>query len=279
MLVALASVKGSPGVTSSALALAGAWPRPVVLLEADTAGGDLAYRCTTAAGGQPAPDHGLLGLAAAVRGGDPSQAVLASQARSLACGVKLIQGVTSAAQGRGLAALWRPIAAAGLMADVDVIADLGRLERTSAAMPLAEAADVLLPVTTRTLETMMHLADGLWDLMGALRGTTELSPVVVGPQSTASRDRAQLDDILRYAGVRTTPSRSMPYDPRALARLERGGDPPGRLRRTALMRAANAIAASLAEAGGLPPVRQGSGRRRDVRSSGGPAGHPSAGPP
>ena len=57
----MASVKGSPGVTTVALALASWWPRPVVVLEADPAGGDLAVRL-----GLP-EDPGLVGLAAALR--------------------------------------------------------------------------------------------------------------------------------------------------------------------------------------------------------------------
>ncbi len=45
-VVALASVKGSPGVTTAALAMAARWPagRKVLLVEADPFGGDLAPR-------------------------------------------------------------------------------------------------------------------------------------------------------------------------------------------------------------------------------------------
>ena len=41
MLIALCSAKGAPGVTTSGLALALSWPRPVVLAELDPAGGDV----------------------------------------------------------------------------------------------------------------------------------------------------------------------------------------------------------------------------------------------
>ena len=44
MLIALCSDKGSPGVTTTALALGSAWVTPVVVVEADLAGGDLAIR-------------------------------------------------------------------------------------------------------------------------------------------------------------------------------------------------------------------------------------------
>ncbi len=67
-LIALFSDKGSPGVTTLALSLAAAWPRPVTVAECDPAGGDLALRLTDEAG-RPRlhPDPGLLGLAAAAR--------------------------------------------------------------------------------------------------------------------------------------------------------------------------------------------------------------------
>ncbi|MGK2852999.1 MAG: hypothetical protein ACSLE3_02645, partial [Microbacteriaceae bacterium] len=38
-LIALASASGSPGVTTTAMGLALAWPRPVLLVEADPTGG------------------------------------------------------------------------------------------------------------------------------------------------------------------------------------------------------------------------------------------------
>ncbi|MCB0909871.1 MAG: hypothetical protein KDB63_22470, partial [Nocardioidaceae bacterium] len=38
-VVALASASGSPGVTTTSLGLALAWPRPVLLVEADPTGG------------------------------------------------------------------------------------------------------------------------------------------------------------------------------------------------------------------------------------------------
>ena len=44
MFVALCGDKGAPGVTTSALALASAWPGPAVVVEASPAGGDLAIR-------------------------------------------------------------------------------------------------------------------------------------------------------------------------------------------------------------------------------------------
>ena len=246
MLIALASVKGSPGVTSTALALAAVWPRPVVLLEADPAGGDLAYRCRAAHGGPVSANRGLLRLAAAVRGGMPSPDALFNESQLLACGVNLIQGVPSSAQARGLAALWQTIAQACATAELDVIADLGRLDRTSAVMPLAQAAHHLLPVASTTLDSVMHLTEGLNDIAGGIaqHGTISLSPILVGPDAYAVRDCADLDDLLTRAGLPITATQPMPYDPKALQRLEQG-ERAARLGRTLLLRAARAVAGSM----------------------------------
>ena len=247
MLIALASVKGSPGVTSTALALAAVWPRPVVLLEADPAGGDLAYRCRAAHGGTVSANRGLLRLAAAVRGGTPSPDVVFDESQLLACGVNLIQGVTSSAQARGLAALWQTIGQACTTAEVDVIADLGRLDRASVVMPLAQAAHHLLPVASTSLESVMHLTEGLNDIAGGIaqHGTVNISPILVGPDAHAARDCADLDDLLTRAGLPITPTQPMPYDPKALQRLEQGERAVGRLGRTLLLRAARAVVGSM----------------------------------
>jgi hypothetical protein len=60
-VVVLASAKGSPGVSTTTLALASWWNRPLILMEADPAGGDLAARL-----GMP-EEPGLVGLAASMR--------------------------------------------------------------------------------------------------------------------------------------------------------------------------------------------------------------------
>src|SRR4051794_10632012 len=247
MLIALASVKGSPGVTSTALALAAAWPRPVVLLEADPAGGDLAYRCRAAHGGPVSANRGLLRLAAAVRGGTPSPDVVFNESQLLACGVNLIQGVTSSAQARGLSGLWQTVGQACITAEVDVIADLGRLDRASTVMPVAQAADYLLPVASTSLDSVMHLTEGLNDIAGGIarHGRFNISPILVGPDAHAVRDCADLDDLLTRAGLPITPTQPMPYDPKALQRLEQGERAVGRLGRTLLLRAARAVAGSM----------------------------------
>ena len=64
-LVALASAKGSPGVTTASLVFGALWPRQVLLAECDPAGGDVAIRMTAPAGAPLGSDRGLVSLAAA----------------------------------------------------------------------------------------------------------------------------------------------------------------------------------------------------------------------
>lgn len=247
MLISLASVKGSPGVTSTALAMAAVWPRPVVLLEADPAGGDLAYRCHGAAGGPLPAGKGLLTLAAAVRSGVSSSQVVTDQAQMLACGVHVIQGVTSTAQARGLGTLWTSIAGACQSGEVDVIADLGRLDRGSVTMPIAQASDYLVPVAAASLESVMHMRDQLPELVLALRqhGPGRIAPVLVGPDAHGARDCGDLDALLDRTGIDVAPARAVPVDQRTVQRLEAGEKGTGRLGRSLLLRSTRLFAGEL----------------------------------
>lgn len=247
MLVALASIKGAPGVTSTALTLAAVWPRPVVVLEADPAGGDLAYRCRAAHGGPVYAPKGLLTLAGEVRGGVRSAGVVFDHSQMLACGVNLLQGVNSAGQSRGLDGLWTQVAGACTVADVDVIADLGRIDPTSPVLPLAQSARHLIPVASASLESVMHLSNGLEALAGPLvrHSAVSIRPVLIGPDSHAQRDCADLNDLLARAGMPLAATVPVPYDPKSLTRLEQGEKATGRLGRTLLLRAARQLASTI----------------------------------
>ena len=67
MFVALCGDKGSPGVTTTALALASAWAGHAVVVEADPAGGDLAIRLHPEGSALPETPT-VLSVATAARG-------------------------------------------------------------------------------------------------------------------------------------------------------------------------------------------------------------------
>lgn len=242
MLISVCSSKGAPGVTSTALALAAVWPRPVFLLEADPAGGDLAFRCRSASGGPLATSPNLLSLASAA--GSSSAGNVTTFTQQLACGVSIVQGVGSPGQGRGVASLWGTIAQMCRESDVDVIADLGRFDRSSPTLPLADRSDRVLVVANSSMESVVHTRETIIDLVGAIGPDltrARPTPIVVGPARNARGDRTDTDQVMAAAGDFAGPAAHMPLDRPALARLEAGEAANGRLRRTVLMRAASSL--------------------------------------
>jgi hypothetical protein len=249
MLISLCSSKGAPGTTSTALALAAAWPRPVVLLEADPAGGDLAYRCQSASGGPLAASPSVLSLASAA--GSASVGSVAAFSQQLACGVSIVQGVGSPAQSRGLASLWGTIAQMCRDSDVDVIADLGRFDRSSPTLPVAAGSDRLLVVASAALDSLMHTRATITEIAGAItRDPTRArpTPVLVGPARHARGHRDDSDRVMAAAGDLAGPTAHVPLDRPALARLE-NGEAATKLRKTILMRAVTSLAVELSGAG------------------------------
>src|SRR5438876_11522565 len=107
-LIAIASDKGAPGVTTAALALAAVWPRPVLLAECDPAGGDLVYRFPALGGGHLDPRRRVLSLAVVARRGMQPQQVREA-VQKLPGGRDVLAGVTNADQGAGPALLGGPL--------------------------------------------------------------------------------------------------------------------------------------------------------------------------
>ncbi len=165
-IVALTGLKGSPGVTTLATALAATWPRqddsPILLIEADPAGGVLGPRHHISAEPSLASY-----MADARRGFDP--AIAAGNSQELVPGVRALIGpVDPAVAERSLS--WGASALAdGLVArpHLPVVVDLGRLDAVSPAAPLAQAATETLLVIRPSLEQAaigVHRARSLIEL-------------------------------------------------------------------------------------------------------------------
>ena len=146
-VVALGSVR-SCAVTTLAAALAATWPerRPVLLVEADPAGGTLA-----AAAGWP-EEPGLLSLAAAARrGGDPQ--MLWQHCQQMAGGRAVLAGPASADEAANALGLLGPLLSRVGELDADVVVDCGRLDPGSAALARWEGAE------RSVLVARPHIAD------------------------------------------------------------------------------------------------------------------------
>src|SRR5437763_9659144 len=253
-LIAIASDKGAPGVTTAALALAAVWPRPVLLAECDPAGGDLVYRFPAVGGGHLDPRRGVLSLAVVARRGMQPQQVW-EHVQKLHGGLDVLAGVTNAEQGAGLSLLWGPIGKAlASMPRADVIADCGRL---GADGPLY---DLLAEATTVVLVTKVHVADviRLRDRATAVAAAAQsrgrrnfgVGVVVVADHKKFRASLGEVQHVLGQANAPATVLGGIAHDTKGADLLS--GEWGGSLDRTMLIKTAREVAQHLAQ--GLPPI-------------------------
>ena len=236
-LVALASIKGAPGVTTSAVALASVWPadRPAIVVELDPAGGDLAARWRLSA------EPSAVSLAAAVRRArDGSGLRLLDHCTALPGGLQIVAGTPAPAEMRAaidvVADALPALAATG---PVDVLVDCGRLDPVlltsvdssgpALAIPvrrMLSRADLLLVVSRAELADLSHVHAWLSSLRTLNEGVVLL---LVGRLSwrAAEISTALGADVLSH----------LPDD-RAGAAMVGGRPERGGIRRMPLLRAA-----------------------------------------
>ena len=260
MMVALASLKGSPGVTTATLALAAVWPAGRrLLIEADPAGGDLASRLVLPAG------PGLMELAAAARR-EAGPEVVWRCARTLPGGPHVLTAPPGAEQAR---ACVTAVAATPVLARFSgsrepvVIIDCGRMDPGGPALPLARQADLTVLVARPHVEDLAHLAPRIPDLTAAgLRLAVLLAP---GPRRQRFRAAYRAREVA--AALQLPVLGQLPDDETGAAVLTGRR---GALRRRELLlplpRAAVGLAAALAAGppGHRPPTQPGTtpGRTR-----------------
>jgi MinD-like ATPase involved in chromosome partitioning or flagellar assembly len=253
-LIAIASDKGAPGVTTAALALAAVWPRPVLLAECDPAGGDLVYRFPAAGGGHLDPRRGVLSLAVIARRGMAPHQVW-EHAQKLHGGLDVLAGVTNAEQGAGLSLLWGPIGKVlASLPQADVIADCGRL---GADGPLY---DLLAEATTVVLVSRVHVADviRLRDRATAFAAAAQsrgrrgfgVGVVVVADHKKLRASLGEVQQVLAQANAPATVLGGIAHDTKGADLLS--GEWGGSLDRTLLIKTAREVAQHLAH--GLPPI-------------------------
>ena len=193
MIVVVASIKGAPGVTTTATALASTWPpgRRVLLVEADPFGGDLAAWFGVA------PSTGLWSLLAAGRRGLDPHAVW-EHATNLPTGLAVLYGLASADQAVANEAAWPAVAEALAALDANVIIDVGRLlpHFAGGIGPLLSLAQVLLVLCPPTLAGIVHLKTALPSLI-ATSSSRQLSCCQQHERLLVRRDRLNSEDQRR----------------------------------------------------------------------------------
>lgn len=261
-VVAVVGAKGAPGATTSVVALALGWPRPVLLVDADPGGGDLAAGWL---GGRVGLDRGLLSFAAATRHTDsPSVAELAAHVVGVpdAPRVLVLPGLAHAGQAGGLqvrvwtrllaaaTAPWPPAeptadrggeGAAGVR--VDVLADCGRIGPAT-PWPLLASAGVVLLATRPTLRGVHHARHALAALTAGIGDVQRVRLLVCGAGPY------EPGEVGRAVGLHVAVT--LPADAAAAQVLSDGASPGRGWPRTLLARAAQTAARPVAAAAEAP---------------------------
>ncbi len=241
------SAKGSPGTTTTALLCAALWPRPALLVDADTDGGDVALRLRREDGEPVDRDRGLLSLLSLARR-ELSPSVLVQHAQVLRGGTELISGLAGPDQAGAAQLLWDNLGRAFAGAtDHDVLLDCGRVSSMSTHLPLLQRADLIVCVLRPTVSGVIHTRDRLTDLQPVLGLGQLVGPrvgVVVVGGSRSNRDVSGASSLLRRDLPGVEMLGVLPDDGEGASVLS-GVELP-RPERTLLVRSAHPLVATLA---------------------------------
>lgn len=240
-VIALAGCSGSPGVSTSALALLLSWSlapdRRMVLAECDPDGGAVLYGMLQ---GSLGDEYGLRQLSVAARRGDFDatfwrQLIVMDDDSHRRL---VLPGFTDPAQAAAMAPAWEQLAELFGRLDqeegLDVLIDLGRRGAFGPSVVLAQRADLLMLVVRSTMRGVQAARSRLTAL-GEQFGEVGVLLVGAGPYGPREVERA-----LRAPVVATLPDR-----PELARVLSDGAPPPRRFERSELMRAACAASNQL----------------------------------
>lgn len=245
-IVAVTSAKGSPGVTTAALALAWVWPqvapgRRALVVDADMAGGDIAAGFLR---GEVSASDGLLAVAAD-RGDDPASGLWQHLVAVDTEGTRLVlTGITDPAQARGLVPAWPGLA--DLFADlddadppVDVIIDMGRLGGSLDPGEVRARADLVLLVTRSSLVSVAHARSAAPQLR-CDHPTTTAGPAGLGLLVVRERHPYSAREVSAAVGLPLLGC--LAWDPGVAAVFTDGAPVTRRLPRSALVRSTLPVA-------------------------------------
>lgn len=250
-VLALISPGGSPGVTTTALALALAWPRDVVVAECDPAGGSVLAGMWR---GQASENGGgLLRFAlAAQRDAQAAGQIIRTHAVPLEDGLAtrfMLPAPPGPLPARQLAAAWPAIATAVSAATTDVIADLGRFDADPALAPLLTGAGRVLMVCRPLIRQAAAVKPRL-EALAAIRPGDPAAELILAGTGPYGQDATKV-----FAGALAIPVRStLPWDPATAAVLSDGAAPRRGFARSRLMRTARTLANSLSRDLALVPA-------------------------
>lgn len=249
-MLAFGSTAASPGVSTLAVLLAAASPRPAVVVEADPDGGCLGARFDLV------DEPGLVTLAAATRRGVDTVR-LVEHAQPLTTSTSVVVAPPSGRAVSSVLVASAEALAATLRAAVAfrAVVDCGRLAPTSAAWPLAQAAELVVLVARPRLDEARRLPSRVEELQNC---GASVGVVLVGDGPYAPAEVAQVAQV-ELLGV-------IADDPRAAAMVNGSWGSDRALRRSRLWRSVVALAEVLdARLASIPDSRDDVGRVEDGR--------------
>ena len=273
-LIVVAADKGSPGVTTSAVALAAAWPRRALVAECDPHGGDLVYRMVADHGGPLDPNRGMLSIAITARRGFEAHS-LPEHTQRITGGLEVIVGLGTAEQAGAVTGHWPQLGRvfdhyATIPYGADVIADCGRVGPDSPALELMPYAALVLLIARADAEQVAHVRDRVNGLAHRLHGNQGSSAslarppigvVLIAPPKDARRVAGQVGELLSVTAGGGEVLGVNAHDPDGAAALNGWGR--ARVDKSLLIRSARDVAQSVTRRYGLsrvgppiPPVQQ-----------------------
>ncbi|MDN5666847.1 MAG: hypothetical protein L0G87_00450 [Renibacterium salmoninarum] len=207
---AFCSVSGAPGVTTASVAAAFHWPRPVILLEADTSHAT-SIMPGWFRGEMPHRDTGMLQITAIHRRGTITENDLFNQALELTQDRLVIPGFPSAETGENASAAWGAVmdACQGLEgAGVDVIFDLGRLGLQDHRNPII-GADSVVVFTAASMPGIYSVAkrsEGLKSMLKESSTEDKLTLALVSQAAPPSYDEREAKGVLGISVASTLPA-------------------------------------------------------------------------
>jgi hypothetical protein len=246
VLTVVTSGKAAPGVTTSAWALALAWPGSLLLADCDPAGGDMAPGFLA---GRVSTEHGLLSWSASARRGVPAMAAASMLGQHVVelperREVWFLPGFATSTHGfsftdetweRLALALERSAAAMGR----DALVDAGRLVGDRGNWPVLRAADHVLLAARPSVRSVHAAQDAALKLRYELGDLAKVSVLVIGSGAySAGEVSAALQ--MSLAGV-------LPEDRPTAAVLSDAANLPitKQLHKSALLKAAGTLARRL----------------------------------
>lgn len=268
-LIVVAADKGSPGVTTSAVALAASWPRRALVAECDPQGGDLVYRMVADHGGPLDPNRGMLSIAISARRGFEAHS-LPEHIQRITGGLEVVVGLGTAEQAGAITGHWPQLGRsfdhyAEIPYGADVIADCGRVGPDSPALDLMPYAALVLLIARTDAEQVAHVRDRVNGLAHRLHGNQGSSAslarppigvVLIAPPKDARRAASQVGELLSVTAGGGEVLGVIAHDPDGAAALNGRGR--ARVDKSLLIRSARDLAQSVTRRYGLsrvgPPI-------------------------